>query len=110
MASGRSIADMEMSDLTGIPTDDMILNEIRDILKTADLMTVTKKGIKQELEGRFNVNLDVKRAYIGSGKFSPTLSQCLSYANSNDSYRSDPFWSTVDFVYQLNDSVCQVEI
>ncbi|KAK5062968.1 hypothetical protein LTR84_005044 [Exophiala bonariae] len=66
MTSGRSIADMEMSDLTGLPTDDMILNEIREILKTADLMTVTKKGIKQELERRFNVNLDVKRAYIGS--------------------------------------------
>lgn len=110
MTSGRSIADMEMSDLTGIPTDDMILNEIRDILKTADLMTVTKKGIKQELEARFDVNLDVKRAYIGSGKFSLTLSQCQSYANSNHSYRSDPFWSTVNFVCQLNDSVCQVEI
>ncbi|KAJ4524957.1 hypothetical protein HRR83_000598 [Exophiala dermatitidis] len=66
MPSGRSVADMEMSDLTGLPTDDMLLNEIRDILRTADLMTVTKKGIKQELERRFNVNLDMKRAYIGS--------------------------------------------
>jgi chitin synthase len=66
LPSGRSVADMEMADLTGLPTDDMILNEIRDILKTADLMTVTKKGIKQELERRFNVNLDAKRAYIGS--------------------------------------------
>jgi len=66
VASGRSVADMEMADLTGIPPDDTILNEIRDILKTADLMTVTKKGIKMELERRFNVVLDVKRAYIGS--------------------------------------------
>ncbi|KIW58678.1 hypothetical protein PV05_03177 [Exophiala xenobiotica] len=66
LTSGRSIADMEMADLTGLPTDDMILNEIRDILKTADLMTVTKKGIKLELERRFDVNLDAKRAYIGS--------------------------------------------
>ncbi|KAK5369573.1 hypothetical protein LTR20_006298 [Exophiala xenobiotica] len=66
LTSGRSIADMEMADLTGLPTDDMVLNEIRDILKTADLMTVTKKGIKLELERRFDVNLDAKRAYIGS--------------------------------------------
>ncbi|KIV97756.1 hypothetical protein PV10_01466 [Exophiala mesophila] len=66
LPSGRSVADMELSDLMGLPTDDQILNEIRDVLKTADLMTVTKKGVKQELERRFNVNLDVKRAYIGS--------------------------------------------
>lgn len=68
LPSGRSVADMEMADLTGLPMDDAILNEIREILKTADLMTVTKKGIKMELERRFNVNLDPKRAYIGSGK------------------------------------------
>jgi len=65
---GRSMADMEMADLTGLPTDDMILNEIRDILRTADLMTVTKKGVKLELERRFGCSLDAKRAYIGSGK------------------------------------------
>lgn len=62
----RSVADMEMADLTGLPTDDQILNEIRDILKTADLMTVTKKSVKQELERRFQCSLDAKRAYIGS--------------------------------------------
>jgi chitin synthase len=64
----RSVADMEMADLTGMPTDDTILNEIREILRTADLMTVTKKSVKQELERRFNCSLDAKRAYIGSGK------------------------------------------
>ena len=73
MTGGQSVAGMAMSDLTGLPPDDMILNEISDILKTADLMTVTKKGIKQELERRFNVNLDAKRAYIGSGEFSSLL-------------------------------------
>lgn len=65
----RSMADMEMADLTGLPTDDQILNEIRDILRTADLMTVTKKSVKMELEKRFGCPLDAKRAYIGSGKF-----------------------------------------
>ncbi|KAL2671150.1 hypothetical protein Neosp_013724 [[Neocosmospora] mangrovei] len=53
-------------EMVGMPSDDALLAEIRDILKTADLMTVTKKGIKQELERRFNVPLDAKRAYINS--------------------------------------------
>ncbi|KAI9901533.1 hypothetical protein N3K66_003350 [Trichothecium roseum] len=53
-------------DMVGLPSDDALLAEIREILKTADLMTVTKKGIKQELEGRFGVPLDAKRAYINS--------------------------------------------
>ncbi|KAI1501023.1 class V chitin synthase [Biscogniauxia marginata] len=58
--------EMEMSNLAGMPSDDALLAEIREILRTADLMTVTKKGIKQELERRFNVPLDTKRAYINS--------------------------------------------
>ncbi|KPI43673.1 Chitin synthase 8 [Cyphellophora attinorum] len=48
------------------PEDDMLLQEIREILRTADLMSVTKKSVKQELERRFSCNLDAKRAYIGS--------------------------------------------
>lgn len=56
-------------DMVGLPSDDALLAEIRDILKTADLMTVTKKGIKQELERRFDVPLDAKRAYINSGTY-----------------------------------------
>jgi chitin synthase len=53
-------------DMVGLPSDDALLAEIRDILKTADLMTVTKKSIKQELERRFGVPLDAKRPYINS--------------------------------------------
>ncbi|KAF4587542.1 class V chitin synthase [Ophiocordyceps camponoti-floridani] len=53
-------------DMVGLPSDDALLAEIRDILRTADLMTVTKKGVKQELERRFDVPLDIKRAYINS--------------------------------------------
>lgn len=53
-------------DMVGLPSDDALLAEIREILKTADLMTVTKKGIKQELERRFDVPLDAKRQYINS--------------------------------------------
>lgn len=60
--------EMEMADMAGLPTDDAILAEIREILRTADLMTVTKKSIKLELERRFGVGLEGKRAYIGSGE------------------------------------------
>ncbi|RAK73582.1 chitin synthase class Va [Aspergillus fijiensis CBS 313.89] len=67
--------DMEMEDLSHLPSDDAILAEIRDILRTADLMTVTKKSIKQELERRFGVALDAKRPYINSGK-KPCLVLC----------------------------------
>lgn len=62
---GRN-ADMEMSDLSNLPGEDAILAEIRVILSTADLMTVTKKSVKQELERRFGVNLDARKAYINS--------------------------------------------
>jgi chitin synthase len=50
----------------GQPSDDAILAEIREILRTSDLMSVTKKSIKAELERRFGVNLDSRRQYIGS--------------------------------------------
>jgi chitin synthase len=59
-------ADMEMENLSHLPSDDAILAEIREILRTADLMSVTKKSIKLELERRFGVNLDLKRPYINS--------------------------------------------
>ena len=58
--------NMEMNDFVGLPSDDALLAEIREILKTADLMTVTKKSIKAELERRFDMNLETRRAYIGS--------------------------------------------
>jgi chitin synthase len=67
MMSG--MGGMEMSDLAGLPSDDALLAEIREILKTADLMTVTKKSVKTELERRFGVNLDTKRTYISSGMY-----------------------------------------
>lgn len=70
---GPGGSHVELSDLPGLPNDDSLLAEIRDILRTADLMTVTKKSVKQELERRFNTNLDLKRAYINSGKFNRLL-------------------------------------
>lgn len=75
MARGENL---EMADMAGMPSDDAILAEIREILKTADLMTVTKKGIKLELERRFGVSLEPRRAYIGSGEFLFILFFCMS--------------------------------
>lgn len=66
---GSYMPDMEMSNLD-LPSNDELLHEIREILKRANLMTVTKKSIKHDLEQRFGVNLDAKRMYINSGKYS----------------------------------------
>ncbi|KAJ5627136.1 Chitin synthase 8 [Penicillium herquei] len=66
MLSRHMDMDIGMEDLSHLPSDDVLLAEIREILRTADLMTVTKKSIKQELERRFGVNLDLKRPYISS--------------------------------------------
>jgi chitin synthase len=95
----QSAIDMEMSDLTGLPTDDALLNEIRDILRTVDLMSVTKKGVKMELEKRFGVNLDGKRAYISSGVYSrPPSHIYVIRENITDlirSYGSGFIWPTL---------------
>ena len=80
--------NMEMANLSALPTDDAILAEIREILKTADLMTVTKKGIKMELERRFGVILESRKSYIGSGKWIRRFLLCLYDADQVDSYGS----------------------
>ncbi|KAK4158102.1 glycosyltransferase [Chaetomidium leptoderma] len=66
LGASASQQELEMSNLAGLPSDDALLAEIREILRTADLMTVTKKGVKLELERRFGVPLDARRAYINS--------------------------------------------
>ncbi|KAI4735033.1 CHS5 chitin synthase, class V [Aureobasidium sp. EXF-12298] len=65
LMAGYSPNSMEMAEMP-LPSDDAILAEIRDILAKTDLMTITKKSVKSELERRFGVPLDAKRAYIGS--------------------------------------------
>ncbi|EAQ88283.1 hypothetical protein CHGG_04902 [Chaetomium globosum CBS 148.51] len=69
LGHSQSQQELEMANLAGLPSDDALLAEIREILRTADLMTVTKKGVKLELEKRFGVPLDFRRAYINSGEF-----------------------------------------
>ncbi|ORZ30039.1 chitin synthase-domain-containing protein [Catenaria anguillulae PL171] len=53
----------------GFPTDAEIYHEVRRILATADLMSVTKKQIRDELSALFNVDLAPRREFIN---------QCIS--------------------------------
>ncbi|CAO2653427.1 Nn.00g028380.m01.CDS01 [Neocucurbitaria sp. VM-36] len=61
--SGYGMDSMEMANL---PSDDAILIEIKDILQNSDLMSVTKKHVKAELEKRFGCDLSLKKQFIGS--------------------------------------------
>jgi chitin synthase len=66
-AMGMGMENMELVDLghaNAHISDDQLLAEIRDVLRTADLMKVSKKGVKMELEKRFGVDLSSRRAYI----------------------------------------------
>ncbi|KAF1912818.1 chitin synthase-domain-containing protein [Ampelomyces quisqualis] len=56
---------IEMSQAANLPADEVIHQEIRDILSTSDLMTVTKKSVKTELELRFQCDLTLKKQFIG---------------------------------------------
>jgi chitin synthase len=47
-----------------LPSEDMLLREIRDILASADLMKVTKRDVRAELERRFGCNLRARKEYI----------------------------------------------
>lgn len=72
MRSSTFGGDVEMSMLNQhrhsssimVPSDEQLTNEIREILRTADLMTVTKKSIRLQLENKFGVKLTAKREYI----------------------------------------------
>src|SRR6185312_13586431 len=45
------------------PSDDEILQEIRSILSAANLMTVTKKQVRDELSMRFGFDMNSKKEY-----------------------------------------------
>lgn len=50
---------------SNFPTDEEILAEIRNILTSADLMTLTKKQVRESLSVKFGgVDLKSKREYI----------------------------------------------
>lgn len=49
-----------------LPTDEEILQEIRRILSTADLMSITKKQVRDELSAFFGVDMSSRREYVNS--------------------------------------------
>ncbi len=47
-----------------MPSDDELIREIRHILSTTDLMTITKKKVRQQLSDFYGVNLSAKKQFI----------------------------------------------
>ncbi|ORY08021.1 hypothetical protein K493DRAFT_310029 [Basidiobolus meristosporus CBS 931.73] len=50
----------------GLPTDEEILEEVRAILSVADLMTITKKQVRDELTRYFAVDMTYRKDYVNS--------------------------------------------
>jgi chitin synthase len=48
----------------GFPSDEEILMQIRHILSTSDLMSVTRKSVREELARVFGVDLSSRKDYI----------------------------------------------
>lgn len=67
-AMSQAVGHDRTGSLTGnipeLPSDESLLVEIRRMLESADLMSVTKKDVKLYLERVFGVPLDVRREYI----------------------------------------------
>lgn len=62
---GESVVYQEMVPQTPMmPTDEDILQEIRHILSTTDLMKITKKSVRDRLSRLFGVNVAAKKDYI----------------------------------------------
>ncbi|KAJ3126609.1 hypothetical protein HK098_007364 [Nowakowskiella sp. JEL0407] len=58
-------AQFNQSGLQGrTPTDEELLSEIRHILSTRDLMTVTKKSVREELARLFGMDMTPRKEYI----------------------------------------------
>ncbi|KAI9187756.1 hypothetical protein H9P43_002147 [Blastocladiella emersonii ATCC 22665] len=65
--SGPSMAPVSAgSAAAAMPTEDMLTAEICRILQSSDLMQVTKKGVRAQLEGRFGVDLSPMRGWINT--------------------------------------------
>ncbi|KAG1454386.1 hypothetical protein G6F46_004895 [Rhizopus delemar] len=50
----------------GFPTDDEILNEIKNILQTANLMSITKKQVREQLSAFFGFDMTPKKEFINT--------------------------------------------
>jgi hypothetical protein len=62
----RSYMSTSDSNIAVLPNDAEILAKVREILvRGADLMTVTKKKVREELARSFAVGLDGKKEFVG---------------------------------------------
>ncbi|WAQ87615.1 hypothetical protein PtA15_8A520 [Puccinia triticina] len=48
----------------GLPSDEQIIADIQAVLARADLNTITKKGVRQELEAMYRTELGDKKAFV----------------------------------------------
>ncbi|PWN45202.1 chitin synthase 8 [Ceraceosorus guamensis] len=56
-----------------LPSDDTIARDIRDLIANADLQTITKKKLRQQLEQRYGVPVDSKKAFVNQ-----QIDECLA--------------------------------
>ncbi|CAH7687581.1 putative chitin synthase class V [Phakopsora pachyrhizi] len=59
-----SASGMLMSPGVGLPSDNQIVADIRAVLARADLNTITKKGVRQQLEAMYGTELGDKKSFV----------------------------------------------
>jgi chitin synthase len=60
----RSHEDMDLA--PGVPSDTELDHEVHEILRTADLNSVTKREIRRQLEERFGMDLTSRKGTINA--------------------------------------------
>lgn len=64
--SGRNTPMAPYTDYQALPNDAELEQELRAVLRTADLNSVTKKDLRRHLEEKFNVDLSEKKSAINA--------------------------------------------
>ncbi|KAL1916705.1 uncharacterized protein VTP21DRAFT_5409 [Calcarisporiella thermophila] len=60
----RSSMMLRPTSIAGMPTDEEIVAEVQSILSTADLMSITKKQVREQLSARFGTDLTARKEFI----------------------------------------------
>lgn len=58
--------DYDQASPTHGPSDHELENAVRELLRNADLNSVTKRAVRQKLEERFGMDLGARKAMINS--------------------------------------------
>ncbi|GJJ76042.1 chitin synthase [Entomortierella parvispora] len=64
MVSGPVMVSNQVGYGSDQPTDEQLTNEIQNVLATADLMSITKKQVREQLMAFFGVDLTQRKEYI----------------------------------------------